>query len=182
MPRKAAAKSLAPVRPIEPNIHILRGRKVMLDIDLAVLYGVSTSALNQAVRRNRERFPEDFLFCLTPEETVNLKSQSVISSWGGRRTLPSAFTQEGVAMLSGVLRSARAVQMNILIMRAFVRLRELIANNKDLAARVEKLERGHERAASIIEVLVEDIDRIGDEVKSIKAVPVRKARPIGFRS
>ena len=84
-------------------------------------------------------------------------------------------------MLSGVLRSRRAVQMNILIMRAFVRLRELVANNKELASRVEKLESGHQRAASIIEVLVEDIDRLGDEIKRIKALPARKSRPIGFR-
>ena len=110
-----------------------------------------------------------------------MKSQFVISSWGGRgRSRPFAFTQEGIAMLSSVLRSQRAVQMNILIMRAFVRMRELIAGNKDLASRVEKLERGHDRTVSVIEVLVEDIDRLGHEVKRMQALPEPKRRRIGF--
>jgi hypothetical protein len=100
------------------------------------------------------------MFQLTKAEAQNLKSQSVTSSWGGRRRAPSAFTEHGVAMLSAVLRSDRAIQMSIGIIRAFVRLRQLIESNRDIAARVEKLERGHERTASLIEVLVEDIHRI----------------------
>jgi ORF6N domain-containing protein len=152
----------------------------MLDSDLAALYGVSTGSLNQAVRRNRTRFPEDFMFQLTREEAGNLKSQFVTSSWGGRRKPPSAFTEHGVAMLSAVLRSQRAVQMSIGIIRAFVRMRELMASNKDIAARLDRLERSHERSASVIEVLVEDIDHLAREVKDMKAIPPLTKRRIGF--
>src|SRR5207249_618437 len=109
--------------------------------ELAALYRVTTKALNQAIKRNPGRLPEDFMFQLTKEETADLRSQTVTSSWGGPRYLPYAFTQEGVAMLSSVLRSARAVQMNILIMRAFVKLRELLATNKDVARKLENIER-----------------------------------------
>ena len=136
----------------------------------------------QAVRRNSARFPADFLFHLTKEETASLKSQSVTSSWGGRRKVPAAFTELGVAMLSSVLHSERAVQMNIVIMRAFVKLREVVAHHKDIAARMEKLERGHARTASVIEVLVEDIDRLALDVKQMKALPPLTKRKIGFRS
>ena len=116
-----AGQSLAPVGLIERRIHLIRGQKVMLSPNLADLYHVETRALIQAVRRNIERFPEDFLFQLSAEEFANLKSQIVTSSWGGaRRATPYAFTELGVAMLSSVLRSKRAIQMNIVIMRAFV--------------------------------------------------------------
>jgi hypothetical protein len=115
--------------------------------------------------------PQDFMFQLTKDEAQNLKSQSVTSSWGGRRTAPSAFAEHGVGMLSAVLRSDQAVQMSIAIIRAFVRMRQFIEQNKDIAIRVEKLERGHARSASIIEILVEDIDRLADEVKHMKARP-----------
>jgi hypothetical protein len=146
------------------------------------LYQVETRTLNQAVRRNFDRFPEDFMFRLSPEETAALRSQIVISNVGrgGRRYLPYAFTEHGVVMLSSVLKSRRAVQMNIFITRAFVRLREIIASNKDLAARLEKLERGHHRTASVIEVIVEDIDPLALEVKRMKALPEPKKRRIGF--
>jgi hypothetical protein len=154
----------------------------MLDADLSALYGVETRVLNQAVRRNSARFPADFVFHLTKEATANLKSQSVTSSWGGRRKAPAAFTELGVAMLSSVLHSERAVQMNIVIMRAFVKLREVVAHHKDIAARMEKLERGHARTASVIEVLVEDIDRLALDVKQMKALPPLTKRKIGFRS
>jgi hypothetical protein len=103
MPKTSRSTALS--RPIEHHIYVIRGRKVMLDRDLAALYGVSTGALNQAVRRNRERFPDDFMFTLDRKESENLKSQTVISSWGGRRKPPSVFTEHGVAMLAGVLRS-----------------------------------------------------------------------------
>ncbi len=152
----------------------------MFDRDLATLYGVSTGALNQAVSRNLDRFPSDFMFTLTHQEVIHLKSQTVISSWGGSRKPPSVFTEHGVAMLSAVLRSERAIQMSIAIIRAFVRMRELIAANKDIAARVEKLERSHDRTSSVIEILVDDIDRLAGDVKQMKAIPPSTKRKIGF--
>ena len=177
---KQPVKKTAATPPVESHIHVIRGHKVMLDRDLANLYEVPTGALNQAVRRNLDRFPDDFMFLLTDQEAENLKSQSVTSSWGGRRKPPSAFTEHGVAMLSAVLRSDRAVQMSIAIIRAFVRLRQLVEYNKDIAARVEKLERSHDRSASVIEILVEDIDRLAHEVKEMKALPTPSKRKIGF--
>jgi hypothetical protein len=156
----------------------------MLDSDLAALYGVTTSALNQAVRRNLERFPEDFAFRLSREEFGNWRSQIVISNPAakmGLRQPPYAFTQEGVAMLSSVLRSDRAIKMNVLIMRTFVRLREMIAANKDLAARIEKLEAGQKQTSSIIDVLVDEIDGIAREVKTMKTLPTPPRRKIGFK-
>jgi len=173
-------KSKVTARPIEHQIHIIRGQKVMLDSELAALYGVSTGALNQAVRRNLDRFPEDFMFSLTRKEAENLKSQIVTSTWGGRRKLPSAFTEHGVAMLAGVLRSDRAVQMSIAIVRTFVRMREMIVAHKDIAARVEKLERSHDRTASVIEILVEDIDRLALDMKQMKNLPSPSKRKYGF--
>ena len=141
---------------------------------------MTTAALNQAVRRNSDRFPEDFMFLLTQEEAGSLKSQTVTSSWGGRRKLPSAFTEHGVAMLSAVLRSRRAVETSVMIVRAFVRLREMIAHHKDIAVRMEKLERSHDRTASVIEIIVEDIDRLASEVKQMKMLPPTPGRKIGF--
>ena len=174
--KKAALVS----RPIEALIHVIRGQKVMLDADLAALYEVPTSALNQAVKRNRERFPEGFLFELTREEAAGMRSQSVTASKRNVSFAPRAFTEQGVAMLSAVLRSERALQMSIAIVRTFVRMRELMAANKDIATRVAKLERGHDRTASVIEVLVDDIDRLGREVKDLKALPPVTKRRIGF--
>ena len=185
-------KTLAARRPVESLIHVIRGQKVMLDSDLAELYGVPTRTLNQAVRRNLGRFPEDFMFELSLKEAAelkskttmikgdNMRSQIVIASKRNIRYQPLAFTEPGVAMLSSVLRSERAVHMNILIMRAFIRMRELAAANKDIATRLEKLERGHDRTASVIEVLVEDIDRLARELKEMKALPPVKKRRIGF--
>ena len=153
---KRQGKTVAAPRSVESLIHVIRGHKVMLDRDLATLYGVKPIALRQQVKRNHERFPGDFMFQLTVAEADGLVSQSVIPSrrsFGG--FMPYVFTQEGVAMLSSVLRSPRSVQMNIDIMRAFVRLRQMIESNKDVAARIEKLESGHDRTASVIEILVE---------------------------
>jgi hypothetical protein len=149
---------------------------------LAALYQVETRTLNQAVRRNMGRFPEDFMFRLTPEEATQIRSQIVTASKRNIRYRPHAFTEHGVAMLSATLRSKRAVQMSLAIIRAFVRMRELIAANKDLAIRIENLERGQDRAASVIEVLVEDIDRLAGEVKQMKLLPPPPKRRIGFRS
>jgi hypothetical protein len=166
--------------PLESLIHVIRGQKVMLDADLAHLYEVPTRALNQAVKRNMERFPEDFIFELTPEEAAGMRSQSVTASKRNVSFAPLVFTEQGIAMLSAVLRSDRAVQMSIAIVRTFVRMRELMASSKDIAARVEKLERSHDRTVSVIEVLVEDIDRLAREVKDMKALPPAPKRRIGF--
>lgn len=167
---------------MEALIHLIRGHKVMIDSDLAIIYGITTGNLNLAVRRNRKRFPPDFMFPLSTEEADSLLLQNARANVGrgGRRTPPFAFTELGVAMLSSVLKTERAVQMNILIMRAFVRMREFIASNRRLATRVEKLERGQDRTASVIQVLVEDIDRIGAEVTGLKALPAPKKRHYGF--
>src|SRR5437879_2671959 len=133
----AQGESLIPAERIERAIFFLRGQKIMLSTDLARLYQVSPKVLMQAVRRNLRRFPQDFMFVLDKDELDNLKSQIVTSSWGGRRKPPYAFTEQGVAMLSSVLRSARAVRVNIEIMRAFVRLRQLLASHADLARKLE---------------------------------------------
>jgi hypothetical protein len=150
----------------------------MLDADLAALYAVETRILVQAMKRNLARFPEDFMFQLTAEEAQSLRSQFVISNprRGGARYLPYAFTEHGVAMLSGILKSKRAVEMSILIVRAFVPMRELLASHKALASRVEKLEAGHRGHASVINILAEEI---GD-LKIPKPLPPK--RRIGFPS
>lgn len=147
----------------------------MLDSDLALLYQVQTKNLNKAVSRNRDRFPEDFMFVLTEQEAATLRFQSGTSNRGrgGRRYRPYAFTQEGVAMLSAVLRSKRAVLMSIAIMRAFVRLREMIAAHRDLAERIAKIEKNQEDHASILSMLIE-------EIKMMKALPEPSKRRIGF--
>jgi phage regulator Rha-like protein len=180
---KQLARSLAPALPVETLIRLIRQQKVILDADLAALYGVSTKRLNEAVKRKLNRFPGTFMFRLTIEEKDSLRSQFATSNLGrgGRRYLPFAFTEHGVVMLSSVLNSQRAIQMSILVVNAFVRMRELIAANKDLAARIDRLERGHDRTASVIEVLVEDIDRLAVEVKQMKALPPPPKRRIGFR-
>ena len=125
---------------VERAIRIIRGDKVILDEDLAELYGVEVKRLNEQVRRNLDRFPADFMFQLTNQEFTDLKSQfATASQWGGRRTPPYAFSEQGVAMLSSVLHSKRAVQVNIEIMRTFVRLRKLLASNVELAERLDQL-------------------------------------------
>ena len=154
-------------------IHVIRGQRVMLDADLATLYGVQTKALNQAVSRNLDRFPDDFMFVLTRQEFAILKSQTVTSSWGGRRTPPRAFTEQGVAMLSSVLRSKRAVQVNIEIVRAFVRLRKMLATHEDLArklADVEKTLVKHDR----------QFEAVFEAIRSLMAEPAPERRRIGF--
>jgi DNA-binding PadR family transcriptional regulator len=167
-----------PVALIERRIYIIRGHKVMLDADLAQLYQVPTFRLNEAVKRNRKRFPEDFMFPLTVQENESLKSHFAMSKGrGGRRTIPYAFTEHGVAMLSSVLNSERAVQMNILIIRAFVRLREMLATHKEVAARIEKLETSHQRHASVINILAEEIRNL----KRLSGPSSKSKRPIGFR-
>jgi hypothetical protein len=132
--------AVIPFERIAATIYVFRGEKVMLSTDLARLYGVEPRSLVQAVKRNAERFPEDFMFQLAPQEVTNLKSQIVISSWGGSRARPYAFTEQGVAMLSSVLNSPRAIEVNIAIIRAFVRLRESLASQAKFSKRLRRLE------------------------------------------
>jgi hypothetical protein len=184
------SKEIVPVERIAHSILYLRGQKVMLDFDLAALYGVETRVLNQAVKRNAARFPDDFMFRLSAEEVRSLRSQIVIldrqgaenkaiaSSWSqivtsSFRYPPYAFTEQGVAMLSSVLNSARAVKVNIAIMRAFVRLRQTLETNRELARKFEQLERRvgkhDEEIAGIIEA-----------IRQLTAPPKRPRREIGF--
>lgn len=175
MAKAAAQATRVPDEVLEHRIYLIRGVKVMLDSDLARLYGVTTGNLNLAVRRNAARFPPDFMFQLTEEELQNLILQFARSSWGGHRKMPYAFTEHGVAMLSAVLRSRRAVEMSILVVRAFVKLREMVASNRDLAARMEKLEASQREHTSVINILAEEIDMLKI---SLPASPKR----IGFRT
>ena len=157
---------------IEKKIYLIRGQKVMLSNDLAELYGVEPRALVQAVKRNSERFPEDFMFQLSDNEFESLKSQFVISSWGGmRRAKPYAFTEQGVSMLSSVLRSKQAVQVNISIMRTFVKLRELIATHKDLARKLENMEKKYDTQFKVV----------FDAIRSLMSPPEKPKRKIGFQ-
>jgi hypothetical protein len=136
---------------IERSILLLRGERVLLDADLATLYGVETRVLIQAVKRNLARFPHDFLFQLSEEEFADLRSQTVMSSlWGGRRRPPYAFTEQGVAMLSSVLRSRRAVAVNVEIMRAFIRLRRLLSAHAELARRIDELESRYDSTFKVV--------------------------------
>lgn len=160
---------------IHPAILFVRGHRVLLDHDLARLYGVETRVLIQAVKRNASRFPADFVFQLTAAEASNLTSQSVISSWGGRRRRPYAFTEHGVAMLSAVLRSERAVRVSIAIVRTFVQLRRFLSENAALARRLAALERqGSRHAAAIREIL----GALSGGLQVARTTPIGR---IGFR-
>jgi hypothetical protein len=171
-PRQSVKELPVPARIVESRIVILRGLRVMLGSDLAELYGVSVRRLNEQVKRNRDRFPEDFVFQVTVEENRILKSQIATSSWGGaRRSLPFAFTEQGVAMLSSVLHSPRAVLVNVEIMRAFVRLRRILADNADLAHRLDELERKYDVQFKVV------FDAIRQLMEKPKAKPIGK---IGF--
>ena len=168
-----ADKLLVPAERIEHAILVLRGQKVMLDSELAALYEVPVKALNQAVKRNLDRFPEDFMFRLNQEEATSLRSQSVTSKAGrgGRRTAPYAFTEQGVAMLSSVLHSPRAVHVNIEIMRAFVRLRQMLQQNTELARKLAALERKYDGQFKMVFEAIRDL-----------MAPAPKEKPrIGFR-
>lgn len=137
---KAGKPPVLPEELVMNKIYFIRGQKVMLDRDLAELYGVETRTLNQAVRRNKDRFPKDFMFQLTQAEFENLISQFVTSSWGGFRKLPLAFTEQGVAMLSSVLNSETAIQVHIQIIRVFAKMKELLLTHKDILLQLEKIE------------------------------------------
>ena len=167
-------QKLIPTERIERSILLFRNQKVMLDSDLAGLYGVETRALIQAIRRNQNRFPVDFMFQLTQKEVNALRSQSVISNIGrgGRRYRPYVFTEQGVAMLSTVLKSERAIAVNIAIMRAFVKLRELLSTHKDLAKKLETLEQKYDAQFKVV----------FDAIRQLMPPPVpKKKRRIGFK-
>ena len=158
------------VTQIDQQIMLIRGQRVMLDRDLAVLYGVLTKNLNKAVSRNADRFPSDFMFRLTHEEFKNLKFQFGTSSWGGTRKLPLAFTEQGVAMLSSVLKSKRAVQVNIEIMRVFVKLRQLLLTHVELARKLSALENKYDAQFKVV----------FDAIRQLMSPPEGKKRRIGF--
>jgi hypothetical protein len=177
MPTKAAALALDR---LEHTIHLVRGQKVLLDRDLAALYGVETGALNRAVRRNRDRFPSDFMFKLTAKEAESLRCQFGILKRGQHfKYLPLAFTEQGVAMLSSVLNSPRAIQVNIAIMRVFVRLRETLSLHKELAQKLAELERQIEGHDEHIRTLFEAIRQLAAPLEE-RALPATKENEMGF--
>lgn len=167
------SKAMVVESTISRRILFVRGHKVMLDRDLALLYGVSTKQFNQQVRRNGERFPSDFMFRLTPEEVDSLRSQFATSNvgWGGRRSLPYAFTEQGVAMLSGVLNSRRAVRVNVEIMRTFVKLRQILSTHADLARKLEELEKRYDSQFRVV----------FDAIRELMTPELPESRPVGFR-
>ncbi len=169
------SKSLVQADRIERAILLIRGHKVIVDQDLANFYGVTTKRLNEQVKRNSDRFPEDFMFRLSPQEFRNLKSQFATSSsdWGGRRSLPFVFTEHGAIMAASVLNSPKAIEMSILVVRAFVKLRHILATHQQLAAKLSELERkvsGHGQS----------IRAIFDAIRQLMEEPVKKKRRIGF--
>lgn len=175
MSKKLSANVLMASDEIQKMVRVVRGQRIMLDFDLARLYGVPTSALNQAVRRNADRFPEDFAYQLTQQEFTNLISQSVISSgkYGGHRKLPWAFTEHGVAMLSSVLRSPTAVQVNIEIVRIFVRLRRLMATPGELVEQLTRL-------AETVQMHDGQIKAIAQVLNKLMEKPAEPTHRIGF--
>lgn len=169
-------RSMMPSELIENKILLIRGKKVILDYHLAKMYGVGTRVLLQSVKRNSSRFPEDFMFKLDENEFSSLRSQIVTSNRGGRRYLPYAFTEQGVAMLSSVLRYERAIQVNIAIMRAFVKLREILSTHKELALKLNQPEMRLERHD-------EEIQAIFRAIAELMAPPAQKPKhPLGFGS
>jgi len=161
---------IIPVENIVNKIYVFRGVKVMLDRDLADLYGVETRILNQAVKRNLNRFPLDFMFQLNKIEFENLISQSVISSWGGVRKLPYVFTEHGVLMLSSVLNSEKAVQVNIQIMRTFIKLRQILSTHEDLKRKIESMEKKYDSQFGLV----------FDAIKELITEELKPERKIGF--
>lgn len=179
--------SASPLQPhVARHILLLRDQRVMLDAELAALYGVETKVLVQAIKRNRERFPVDFMFQLSAEEFANLRSQSVTSSsgYGGRRYAPHAFTEQGVAMLSSVLNSARAIAINIEIMRAFVQVRAMAATHQDLATQLAELQDKTESLAMQHDTFSRNtraqLRQVFDALRELMTPPDPPKRPIGF--
>lgn len=165
------SEGIIPPERIERSIHLIHGHKVMLDSDLAELYGVSTKRLNQQVKRNSDRFPEDFMFQLSAEEFANLRSQFATASWGGRRTPPYAFTEHGAVMLASVLNSPVAVRASIEVVRAFVRLRQMLASHEDLARKLAVLEKKYDAQFKVV----------FDAIRQLMTPPTPQQRRIGFQ-
>ncbi|OGC21419.1 DNA-binding protein [candidate division WOR-1 bacterium RIFOXYB2_FULL_42_35] len=167
--------NLIPIERVENKIYLIRGQKVMIDRDLAELYGVETRILKQAVKRNIERFPDDFMFELNEEEYLDWRSQFVMSNSDkmGLRWKPSAFTEQGIAMLSGILKSKRAVQVNIAIMRAFVNLRRILSSHRELGIKLAELERKYERHDV-------EIKGVFDAIRKLMVEEAKPKRKIGF--
>jgi phage regulator Rha-like protein len=164
---------LIPVERIEKAIYLIRGEKVILDSDLASLYGVETRSLIQAIKRNIRRFPKNFMFQLTKDEFDSLRSQFVISKGkGGRRSLPYAFTEHGVIMAANVLNSERAVQASVEVVSAFIRLRQMLASNVELSRRLDDLERKYDRQFKVV----------FDAIRKLMSPPLPGQKQIGFRS
>jgi hypothetical protein len=161
---------MIPQQQIESKILLIRGKRVMMDKDLAILYGVETKALNRAVKRNIDRFPEDFMFQLRRDEFDNLRYHFGTSSWGGQRYSPYAFTENGVAMLSSVLNSKRAIQVNIQIMRTFTRFRETLFTHKELQRKIDEMENKYDQQFRIV----------FDAIRELMAPPAKSRRKIGF--
>jgi len=153
------------------QIYFIRGKKVILDEDLAALYEVETRVMNQAVKRNASRFPEDFMFQLSESEYEFLISQTVTSRWGGRRKLPFAFTEQGVAMLSAILRSKKAIEVNIAIMRAFVKMRELLDENAELKMKLDAMEKKYDKQFKIV----------FDALRELISPEIKARKPIGYK-
>lgn len=164
---------------VQNQIYHIRGLNVMIDSDLSTLYGLETKALNQSVRRNIERFPNDFMFQLTKEEWANLRSQIVTASWGGRRNEPFAFTEYGVLMLSSVLNSQRAIQVNIRIMRIFNQLRTAIMSETDIRLEIEKIKRSLDNQDKNIELVFQYLDELNDKIKRPPLLPDREM--VGYK-
>jgi hypothetical protein len=156
---------------IAGKIYSIRGERVMLDYDLASLYNLEAKRLKEAVRRNRKRFPEDFMFELSKHEYENLRSQFASSSWGGQRYTPYAFTEQGVAMLSGILNSDRAINVNIAVMRAFVQMRRMLETHRDLDEKIRKLESKYDEQFSMVFEAIRQLIRKENEPRN----------PVGFK-
>lgn len=178
---KAIKTSVVADEVIISKIYFIRKQKVMLDRDLAELYDVTTGNLNKAVKRNLKRFPDDFMFRLTEEEFRNLIFHNGTSSWGGTRKMPYAFTEQGVAMLSSVLNSDRAIEVNIRIIRIFTRLREMLLTHKDILLKLEKIEKELIQQGSKTAKNEEDIEMIFAALKQLLNPPNPPREPIGFK-
>lgn len=173
----------APQRVIESSIIEIRGSKVILDTDLAAIYGVQTFRFNEAVKRNRDRFPEDFMFQLTKEEVTSLISQNAMSKHGreGRRTLPYAFTEHGAVMAANILKSPRAVQISVFVVRAFVKMREMLIEQQDLAKKLEDLEERLTERLDIHETaIVEVLRQVMTFLTTPQKSPIKPKKKIGF--
>jgi hypothetical protein len=170
MPTDSTSDALIPLERVQNVILLLRDQKVILDSDLAQLYGVAKKRLNEQVKRNKDRFPTDFMFQLTDIEFANLKSHFATSSWGGMRKLPYAFTEHGAIMAAAVLNSPQAIETSVWVVRAFVKLRQMLATHKDIARKLELLEKKYDHQFKVV----------FDAIKALMESPIEKKPPIGY--